>query len=621
MKVLSNPRSFVWLLASLCLFYLGFEWFFNAYAMLSVDEFWFAHRTYQYKDSLPYRDFAPYKTVLGYYFLLAPMLIKQPVFQTLITIKNMLALLNTLILFSGAYWLTRFFSRNAVLLSVLLVVFSDIFLAYSTNIRVDLLGYWFCFFSLLCLLSKRFWLAGFLLGAGFITTQKCVWFIAASNSALLLNGLIVDRDRKTFLYLLKMNLASAIILALYLLLWSFIAGFSTVITSVFFEASAMYQLDWYDSARPLYWHVITLYNPLLFLLWPCTFFVFLVKIHHDKGNSARSFVTFYASIILLCLIPYKQVFPYYMQVTLPVLLVLYAAFFSWVFILFSAATIITRKWLVWHFVGLYISALLAFIYYFALPSAYLLVCLVPILLGLTITWRSTPSLLISRNLFLLSLLFIGLVYPFILFSQKMLALNNRYQHATITAMTQLLGNDSDYVAGIELLYTKTQPIAGLRHLMGPAIAYLYQPNSALRAVMLPSLYEDPSATPATVIAALEKSRVKFYVNNYRMEALPTSLKNYLASEYMHWWGSFYTYAPEILPGTNVVFRLKISGHYRVLASSAIVLNGKTYHKNELIYLTQGQYISKSLGVYRLQWLPNISINQTFLNDEPEKVIF
>ena len=188
-------------------------------------------------------------------------------------------------------------------------------------------------------------------------------------------------------------------------------------------------------------------------------------------------------------------------------------------------------------------------------------------------------------------------------------------------MTQLLDNDSDYVAGIELLYTKTQPIAGLRHLMGPAIAYLYQPNATLRAVMLPSLYEDPNATPATVIAALEQSTVKFYVNNYRMEALPSALKNYLASEYMHWWGSLYTYAPEILPGMQVMVRLKISGNYRVLASSPIVLNGKTYHRNEIIYLKQGEYLSKSWGVYRLQWLPKISANQNFTNDEPDKVIF
>ena len=118
----------------------------------------------------------------------------------------------------------------------------------------------------------------------------------------------------------------------------------------------------------------------------------------------------------------------------------------------------------------------------------------------------------------------GFIYPLTLVPVKIASLNNDYQQANVQATQALLQDGGDYVAGIELIYNKTQPIAGIRHLMGPAIDYLHAPTPQLKEVMLASLYEDPDATVDTVINALKKSSVKFYVNNYRMNALPVKKK-------------------------------------------------------------------------------------------------
>lgn len=76
-------QYFILALLTLSLGYLLFELFFNRYASLRIDEFWFAHVIYQYKNTFPYRDFSPYKTVLGYYLLLYSLVLKPGVFSSI----------------------------------------------------------------------------------------------------------------------------------------------------------------------------------------------------------------------------------------------------------------------------------------------------------------------------------------------------------------------------------------------------------------------------------------------------------------------------------------------------------------------------------------------------------
>ena len=617
-----SPQKFLTLLCLLCLTYLGFELWFNQYAMLSVDEFWFAHRIHEYKNGLPYRDFSPYKTVLGYYMLLLPMTFSHGIMHTLILTKNVIALGNALILLAASVWLSRFFSRSGVLCSLALLLSMEITLSYSTHIRVDLLAYWFCLFSLLLLLDKRFIMAGILLGLGFATSQKAIWYLFASNIACGVQWLTSARKREIFLSTLQMNLATAAVIISYLFFWSLTSDWHTVINSVFVEASAMYHLDWYDASRELYWFIILAFNPLPFLLWPLTLLSLMMTFPDDHHYAERRFVIVYACTILLCLIPYKQVFPYYMQVTIPVFLVLNAAFFSWLIAAIhqrhQLQYLIDKKF-VYGFVGVYLLAVITTVWIMQLPYAYLLLLAIPLSL------MSAMPASTCRQLITITASFIGLIYPFALYTTKLIGLNGGYQQANIAAIHTLLEDGTDYTAGIELIYNKTQPIAGLRHLMGPAIDYLYQPSAKIRPVMTAALYEDPTVTSASVIQALQQSQVKFYVNNYRMHALPPTIKQALENTYQHWWGSIYLYAPRIATGKHNV-EIKFAGDYilQTPPGSVTVIDGKSYAPGAHLTLAAKTMTVRSSAPFRLQLVPHekqLQPNPAFQHDEWEKMIF
>ncbi len=625
-----TQRHFVLILFILCTLYCMFELFLNRYNMLAIDEFWFAHLIYHYKNALPYRDFAPYKTVLGYYLLLPPMLSAQGVLQTLIFTKQCITILNTFILFGSSLWLTRFFSCTGVITSLILVMSSEIVLSYSTNIRVDLLGYWFCFFGLLFLLEQRFFFAGLLLGIGFITTQKAIWYIFASDIALILLFTIFSRNRKMIWNMAIYNITIAITVAFYIAFWSRIADLHTVMNSIFHEASVLYQLDWYNNARKIFWTDILLGNPLVFALWPITLISILVTFDKDEWYQHRVFVVIVAAVILLCLIPYKMIFPYYMQVTIPILLMLYAAFFTWLYQLFNfqySIQLIVPSYALWALCMLYLSLIIYIIVELALPTAYLFICIIPLLLFTTITNRNKLKQSLTMfffNLIFITVIFTGGIYPLSLFYIKTVKFSGDYQQAHIHVINALLQDGSDYVAGIELIYNKTQRIAGLRQLVGPAIDYLANPSAKLRPFMLASLYQDPHATSNSVIATLKNASVKFYVNTYRTAALPRNIKNYLHSHYAHLWGSIYLYAPVVLEGAKTV-SLKFSGQYLLETSQStpILLDGKSYPARSVLYLKKGEHLSSAHTAYRLKLVPEsvLFLNPLFQREQLRKIVW
>lgn len=619
---------FIFLLITLCLFYLGFEFFWNHYSTLSVDEFWFAHRIYQYKDTLPYRDFAPYKTILGYYLLLPSILPANSIMQTLIVSKDIITLINSLILFFSTFWLTRFFPRFAVLSSLAIIVTAQMVLSFSTQIRVDLFGYWFCFFSILLLFEKRYFLAGILLGLGFATTQKSVWYIFATNGALLLQWLLFERRIKNIIPLFIINFSCACVIGIYLIFWAYMSDWHTVLNSVFGEGSIMYHLTWYDSARELFWQSIILYNPLPFLLWPVTFFSLFITYPHDKHYSQRFFVIAYSSIILFCLIPYKQIFPYYTQVTIPIFFILYTAFASWLFDIFKSDNLphlIISKKILWNMLAIYLVILALLFGLLDLPISYLLISIVPISIYIYVSEEQhIPQEireLILKVIFL-TIACVGFIFPYSLLPSKIISTNGAYQKANINAVSSLIADGSDYVAGIELIFNRNQPISGLRHLMGPAIDYLQKPTAELKTVMLASLYEDPDANISSVLNALSQSSVKLYVNNYRMRALPKPLLDYLHSQYEHWWGSIYLYAPSISPEKQTI-ALKFPGKYLIECDpeDQVGLDGKYYSRNEIVTLTKKTITTQSKSNFRLKLIPEINIvNTNYIHDDWYKLL-
>jgi hypothetical protein len=484
---------------------------------------------------------------------------------------------------------------------------SDLFLTYSTNIRVDLIGYWFGLFSFLCILDKRFLIAGMLLGAGFITTQKVIWYLVASNVALLIYWLVYIRDLKSLRNMMVLNLGAISIIFLYIAIWSSVSSIGTVLDSVFREASIMYHLDSYVAGRKLYWRNIVTLNPFLFLIWPSTLISIFVTYSEDTQYKDRLLCILYAFTVLFLLIPYKQVFPYYMQVTIPVFFVLYSAFFSWALAIFRHAPlkVLVHPSVLWSITLLYFCLLITVVYYLDLPKAYLLTVIIPFSLTAYIVYDDVIKekiFTICLPLISITLVFIGAIYPLTLVGMKIANMDGAYQQANVHLLHSLLADGSDYVAGIELIYNKDQPVPGMRHLGLDAIHYLYAPSLKLRPMMMASLYGDPKATITSVIDHLKQSSVKFYVNNYRMRALPPEIKNYLDSSYEHFWGSIYLYAPRIMGGATY-FTLKFSGNYLIETGHHIVLNNKLYHANTLYHLEKGNYHSQSQSPFRLKLMP------------------
>lgn len=579
-----------------CVLYFGFACFYNAYTMISVDEFWYAHRIYQYRSGLPYRDFSPYKTVLGYYVLLLPMLLTHGYFQTLITLKNTVTLINTLAFASGSILLARRFHPTAALCALLLVLFSETVLSYGAQIRVDILGYWCAFFALLALLDKKPLLAALLMGAGFLITQKIIWYWFASDVGLGLTWLLFQRNTSRFFAIVYYNAVILAIIAVYIAVWSQISSFKIVWDSLFVEAGVMYHLAWYAKYRELFWHFILNLNPYLFLVAPFTLVSLLTL--KDKEAENRVFIVSVAVTILLCLVPYQQVFPYYMQVTIPAFLLLYTSFFSWVQLLCHRTVPVNAV--------LFLTLLSAMtvlsgglIIYFKLPYPYLLLLLTPVCLLLLVRTKQLQVKQFAVRLLVLVAVFVGGVYPLALFLNNMFVLNGNYQKANLNLALRLFEPGDDYLAGVELFYGRNQPIAGMRHLIGPAITYLAHPTPALRDAMTASQYEDPNATETSVIGAIPRSNIAFYINNYRLEALPSAIKAVLDKQYRHAWGSIYTYAPLIAPNDKT-FYLAFSARYEVLTTTgSVTIDHKTIATHKIITLPAGEHTNQTNTAFRV----------------------
>lgn len=603
-------RSFYIFLSLACLIYFSIELFYTYYAIFSVDEFWFAHWIYQYKHGIPYRDFSPYKTVLGYYFLLPAMLFSNDILTPLYTLKNTFAVINTFLFFLSAIWLKRFFSKESVLITVVMLMFTEIVLTYSTNIRVDFMSYWFCFFAALCLLERRMVFAGSLLALGFLTSQKALWYIVASNAALGIYWLCYMRNIKYFFDIVRFNATLILLVLAYIIFWASFSDLTTVLKNMFYDAYVMYQLDAYDSARALFWSCILFYNPVFFLLWPVTLLSLIVVPANDKFRPIRTFAIVYATTIMVCLIPYKQVFPYYMLTTVPAFLLLYAAFFSWVLQIFSAREIKILYFdavSLWTLSGLYSCLLIYLVSAFNLPVFYLFFGCIPFVLiarAVFLKQLTEMSEIALRYFFWFIVLVIGMIYPFLFFIGDLPRKNGAYQKNMVQLADQLLRTGGDYIAGIELFYDKNQPIQSLRHLDVPGLRYLYSQDKKLRPSMLPSLYHTPDASISGAINSLQQSHVKFFINNYRMDALPKTIKQYLASQYEHYWGSIYLYAPTMMKGNHQV-EIKFTGQYQLDSRQPIQLDHKTLLPNASIHLNAGNHFSHASSDYRLKLIPEI----------------
>lgn len=622
-------KKTAWGMVALFLIYLIFQLLYIPHAALSVDELWFAQHIFQYTHKLPYRDFLPYKTVLGYYLLSIPFYFSHTVLAPLYYIKDEIAIINTVLFAVTSIWLTRFFLPKAVLLTSLLVIANQLFLIYSVDLRVDMLTCWLGLISFLFLLSNRAGFAGFALAIGFLISQKALWFFAATNLAFLTYWLIAERNWQTVRAVIKFNLCTAIPIAFYLLFWSWLSSPAIVMQSVFYEGYTQAKITWYAQIYYLCWHVIMSNGPFLVLLWPLTWVSLIIHQGHDKYFAQRIFVTVFAFVIMAFIISYQQAFPYNIVYSVPVFLLIYADFFSWLFTLFKLEKLQfvrfnNRK--VFWFLSLYSISVISLIIVLGLPVFYYMIFCVPILLGgfiAAIRYRKNNIAAIFPPLILIIVTFAGVLYPLLKFSVTAASISGRYQQSMIKLSNQLLVKEGSYFAGTPLLYQHAQSIDGLKNLIGPTIEYLNKPSKSLLPIFISSLYLVPR-TVDQVIHDLKATPVKFYVNNYRIVVLPKSIHDYLNSNYLHFWGSIYLYAPSVSKHQHSL-QIPFDGKYEVLSNSAarIYIDDKKIVSHSEIVLSKNKHRIKTDTDFRLKLIPDdkqLELDPDFQGDAWSKLV-
>ncbi len=206
------------------------------------------------------------------------------------------------------------------------------------------------------------------------------------------------------------------------------------------------------------------------------------------------------------------------------------------------------------------------------------------------------------TLILLVTFLCGIVFPLAKMITALPAQSGYYQQSMLHLTNALLQEGGEFLAGIPLFYNRNQTIPGMIHLMGPAIDYLYKPTEKLRPVMQMSALNLIPTTPDKIIQSLAKSKVKLYVNNYRMDGLPSKIKNYLASQYEHFWGSVYVYAPTFTASQKRI-EIKFSGKYKLESKAAVMIDNKKIAAGNLLQLTEGAHKVTTKTAYRLKWVP------------------
>lgn len=616
-----SSKKEVWPIAALCLSYLIFQLICIPSPALSMDEFWFAHHINEYTHKLPYRDFLPYKTVLGYYLLSIPMFIFHGVLQPVYYIKDEIAFINTFFLSIISLWLTRFFKPKMVFYAVLFILASHLFLIYSVDLRTDMLSGWLALISILLILSNRFAWAGIILAIAFMVSQKAIWFYIATHFAFACYWLIISRRYEVIRQMLIFDLAAFFTLSIYIIFWASQSHLSTVLSSVFYEGYLQSKITWFSSIYYSCWSVILRNGPLLVFFTPLTWITLFVRATNDTAEySRRLFIIAYATIVMFLIVANQQAFPYGMVLAIPAYFLLYCEFFSWLNTIFQQVRSLKpfnqRK--VFWFISLYTICLVALLILMRLSFVYYLVIYIPICLCLfLITPKFTaPFKDIFKNSLFTILIFIGVLYPMIRLGVIIYTVNGNYQRAMITASNELLKEGGGFFAGTPLIYNRDQAIPGLKNLIGPAIEYLSNPSPKLLPIMLTSLYLEPRTT-AEVLHDLKVTPIKLYVNNYRIVSLPYPIKIFLSSEFAHYWGSIYIYAPRISANQQQVL-LKFSGYYQVIAeqNAQIYLDHKKIFSNELLFLKNGIHFSKAENFYRLKYFPmnKLELNKQYRKD-------
>jgi hypothetical protein len=537
-KKTPNHGPFYVPLIGIILLYFILEWLSIHQKALCNDDFWLTYHNIEYLKGIPYRDFPPYKSVLGYYAFL-PGLLWSPHLHGITPFIHM------------KLWITCLNIMGLLSISVWMRKF------YPPKAIL---------FTLLTIILSPMFL--------YSSTQIRVDFLAylfASCSVLLIKekryfwsgiclGIGFCICQKTIWFLSAMQLALGL---QWVLQYRNKIYFKNILH---FNIGFLLVLSAYIGFWSYQSHIDVVLKSLFiepYILNGVSFY--------QKNTALKQFifVNNHIWIILLCIA------------------LVYEIFFAKPKAIFEIT---------------YTASLFLILLMCKQPFFYLFLALVPGLLALfpktltnlenqdplTLSWLNFSPFLI---LFIINLSYI---YPQISATS--------YQDYNIQMAQDLLGPHDTYMAGNFILIDKKQSISGLKHLDGPEVDYINHPDKQLLPIMrLSSLYYAPTSIQK-IINDVQISPPKIYIDNKNFHDLSPKFQRFLQTQYQHFWGSIFVYAPAVAAGQQVV-HIHHAGVYKIQSEHAISLHGYTYAPNMTIHLKKQPYTSQAKSNYRLVLIP------------------
>ena len=529
---------FYFQLLGILLLYIILEWLSIHHKALCNDDFWLTYHNMEYLKGMPYRDFPPYKSVLGYYFFL-PGLLLSPHLQGIVPFIHM------------KLWITC--------LNILGLLGISLWMKKFYTPKAIL-------FTLLIIIPSPMFL--------YSSTQIRVDFLAflfASCSVLLIYE--------------KRFLGAGICLGI---------GFCICQKAIWFLAATQFALgiQWILQYRNWIFLKNILRFNVGFLSVLSAYIAFWAHQSHIDVVLKSLFVepyilngvTYYQKMIVL---RKMGLLANHIWFILTILALIYLYFFS------KQRPIFEITYTCSIFLIVIMCKQPFFYLYLALVPA-LLVLLPKTLTSLEIQNPSTCTWLNFSPFFLLFMINLAYLYPRLT--------DEPYQTYNIQMAQDLLGPNDDYMAGNILLINKKQHITGLKHLDAPQLGYINHPDKKLRPLMqLSSLYYAPTSIEK-MIKDVQKAPPKIYIDNNSFHALSPKFHRFLKTQYKHFWGSIFLYAPEVPRGQQLV-NIHYAGIYKIQSTHAVKLNGDTYAPNTTIHLKKEIYKSSASSKYRLLFIP------------------
>ncbi len=321
-----TSRTFAATVAGLCVFYAVLETTYVLRLPVVMDEFQGARAVHRVADQLPYRDFKPYKTVLGYYLQLPALSLPGSIWERLLHVKLQMAGLNAVVLGAAAFVLSRRFDRRAVVAGLALLVTMSTFLERSAELRVDMPTALAGLAGLLLLLEKRIAWAGIACGISFLVSQKGIYYILATEVALI-GWAVGARARDSWRNLLVFNLATAAPIAIYLGVWSLLAGPTAVFGSAVGDAGRI-AIDRLEDIRLRYWGRTVGRNPAFYGLAIAALWQLDRRRRAGSADRLDRLLLLYGAALVILAALHQQPWPYFFVLLIPTLWVLIVAGFD-----------------------------------------------------------------------------------------------------------------------------------------------------------------------------------------------------------------------------------------------------------------------------------------------------